>query len=156
MSAHRQRGLGYIEVILAAALLALALVPALDALRSALSIAAHSADLQQRQLARRARMEAVLAEPFGALLAEAALHNDARAASRWSDPPGSAGRLLVQLQLHDFGNLDGDGDSATIADPDLDGDANPYSGDDSPVDALRVRVLDEDGGAVLDALSLRR
>ena len=70
LSAHHssQRGFSYAEVLLSIILLAILLVPAMQALNTA--ILGSSNDLATRQLALRSKMEEVLSKPFGKLYAE--------------------------------------------------------------------------------------
>lgn len=61
-----QRGLSYVEVLLSVVLLVLLLVPALEALQSAIA-GNQSAPVLARQLGLRDKMERVLARPFADL-----------------------------------------------------------------------------------------
>jgi type II secretory pathway pseudopilin PulG len=125
---RRLAGFSYVEVLVATALLALALVPALEALEIGVrGGGVHEAELALHYRAL-AALEEVLAQPFGDLQAEATAA--AGAASAYSDPPGTVDRRLVYLSGHDA-----DGDS--VDDPGL----------------LRVRVEIEATAHVLETLT---
>ncbi len=113
-------GLSYIEVLIATALIAITLVPAIEALTPALQGAAihESSTVQQFHLA--ARLEALLAEPFAALDAEAvAINNPNVASTVYSDTVGATNRRLVYLSRYDADNADGDNDFFTGTDAGL-------------------------------------
>ncbi len=113
-------GLSYIEVLIATALIAITLVPAMEALTPALQGAAihESSSVQQFHLA--ARLETLLAEPFAALDAEAVAINDPTVASTvYSDAAGVANRRLVFLSRYDADNADADNDFYTGMDAGL-------------------------------------
>jgi hypothetical protein len=117
-----------VEVLLATALLALALVPALEALE----IGVRGGGVNEAEVALHYRalgaLEEVLAQPFSDLEAEAIAAGGA--ASAYSDPSGTPNRRLVYLS-----GYDADGDSAP--DPGL----------------LRVRVEIEATAHVLETLT---
>lgn len=100
---HRERGLSYVEVLIAVVMVAVCLVPALDALRDGLS----AADTQRLQVVNqqrlKARLEEVLANRFVTLdaAAMAAGNNPAASVAAYSDAAGSADRLLVTLYRYD-------------------------------------------------------
>jgi len=125
---RRRAGFSYVEVLLATALLALALVPALEALE----IGVRGGGVHEAEAARHYRalgaLEEVLAQPFSDLVAEAIAAGGA--ASAYSDPPGTPDRRLVTLS-----GYDADGDS--VDDPGL----------------LRVRVEIEATAHVLETLT---
>lgn len=139
-SAATQLGLAHIEVLLAALLVALSLVPALDALQAALRSTEGQEQWLMSEARARAAMETLLAEPYPALFAAAADVNDPNAATAYSEPAATPERRRVQLALYDPADADGDGDPFTIDDPNLDGDANPYTGSGIATDLLWARV----------------
>ena len=125
---HRQTGLTYVEVLIAIAIIAVALVPALEALHTGmLGTEIHQASTSQHY-AVTARMEEMLAEQHGVLVAAAAITGGPTMPSSYSDPAGTPDRRLVYVALYDADNLDGDGDVFTVLDPNLDGDSDPYTG----------------------------
>lgn len=104
-----QAGLSYVEALLAVVVLAVALVPALSTLQTALTGAAVHEEVTE-SIARVAnRMEVVLAEPFADLDAEALAVGSPAAPTSYSDAAGP-GRLLVYLSRYDGDDADGNGD----------------------------------------------
>lgn len=101
---HRpnQRGFSYAEVLLSVMLLAILLVPALQALNTA--ILGSSNNLAAKQLSLRSKMEEVLGKPFGVLYAETYLvgANTATSVSTsLSDAYGAPDRRVVVLYRYD-------------------------------------------------------
>ena len=131
-----EAGFSYMEVLLATLLLAISLVPMLDALTAGLQRGNvhRSIVLQHRHLT--SGMEEVLAQPFDDL--EAAEAAAGGAPSSYSDPPG-ADRRLVYLSRYD-------GDNA-------DADSNPFTGTDA--DLLWVRVEIESTPYFMETLTVR-
>lgn len=100
---HRQsqHGFSYIEVLVATILLAVSLVPALEALRGGVfgaSLHEAAADDHYRLTA---HMEEVLAEPYSLLDAAAVAAGDATTPTDYSDPPSTAKRRMVYLSRYD-------------------------------------------------------
>jgi type II secretory pathway component PulJ len=98
-----QRGFTYVEILLSVILLAVLLVPALEALQSAVA-GNQSAALVTRELALRDKMERVLARPFLDLYAQtyAPGGNTTNSVSEsLSDPAGTPGRRNVVLYRYD-------------------------------------------------------
>jgi type II secretory pathway component PulJ len=149
----RQAGFSQVEVLVALALIALALPPALEGLRIGLD----SAGVQSRaaQLAARAAatMETLLAQPFADLRAAAAAAGTGTVPTGWSDAPGAPDRQLVYLSWYDAGDGDGDGNPFTILDPDPDGDANPWTGGAPRIALLWARVEVEGTSVAFESLA---
>ena len=135
---HRQAGLSYAEALLAVAVLATALVPALDSLQTAFAGAVVHAELRDRQQQIANRMEMVLAESFLSLDQAAQAAGSETVASSHSDPVGPD-RVLVFLSRYDGDNADGDDD--------------PFSGTDAGL--IWVRVVMEDTPHELTTLVAR-
>lgn len=129
----RQSGLSYVEVMVTLVLIGIALVPAMDALRTGSLGAAIHAEDSQAYFRQMALMEQVLAEPFSSLLTAAELAADEKTPTTYSDSPGTLGRRLVFI-----GRYDGDADPFVVSDPNADGDNNPFTG---YVGLLWVRVM---------------
>ncbi|MDH3408237.1 MAG: hypothetical protein OEN51_02595 [Gammaproteobacteria bacterium] len=125
---NRQSGVTYIEVMVAAVLIMIALIPAVEALRTGMLSSEILESSSSEHYAVLARMEEVLAEPFGTLTSAASAAGSQSTASIYSDAVGPPGRRLVFIALYDADNADGDGDVFTVLDPNLDGDNNPYTG----------------------------
>ena len=150
---QRQSGLTYVEVLVATLILATALVPALQALHGAAQTASVVAGQSAQRLRLGSALETVLAEPYGNLLAAAGAVNDRGTPTSYSDPAGTTDRRLVHVSFYDIANLDGDGDPFTIADPDTDGDSNPYTGGEVAIDLLWVQVTIEGAADTLETLT---
>ncbi len=135
---HCQVGLSYAEALVAVAVLAIALVPALDSLQTVFTGGAVHEKLrgQQQQLAN--RMEMLIAGPFSSLDQAAQAAGSETVASSHSDPVGPE-RVLVFLSRYDGDNADGDDD--------------PFSGTDAGL--IWVRVVMEDTPHELTTLVAR-
>ena len=112
----RQGGLSLAEVLAATVLLAMTVIPASEALRTALRAAESSEEQTVHEYRMRGKLEEVLAEPFAMLAANAA---GPATASVYSDPPGSSVRRLVFIAPYDADNADSDGDPFTGGEPGL-------------------------------------
>ena len=146
----RQSGLTYVEVMIATALIAIALIPALDALYTGALGGAVLRSSSDEHYAVLAMMEEVLAEPYATLTSAAAAAGGPSIPSSYSDVAGSQDRRLVFVALYDADNADGDGDAFTVLDPNLDGDSNPYTG---YTELLWVRVEVEGSVTSLESLT---
>lgn len=124
----RQSGLTYIEVLVAAVLLAIVLVPAIEALHTGMLGTEVHATAASDHYAALSRMEEVLAEPHSLLLTAAGTAGNYKTPTGYSDTAGSAQRRVVFIGLYDADDLDGDGNPFTVPDPNLDGDNDPYTG----------------------------
>jgi type II secretory pathway pseudopilin PulG len=133
-------GFSYLEILVAIVIIALSVPAALQAMR----IGIDSTRAQERSLGLTQRaageMETVLAEPFASLRAAAASARSSTVPTSYSEPSGTADRLLVYLSLYDAADGDGDRNPFTILDPNTDGDANPYTGTSPHIALLWVRV----------------
>jgi hypothetical protein len=97
-----QSGFFYAEVLLSVLLLGILLVPALQALNTAIS--GSTSNLAARQLMLRSKMEEVLSQPFSALYAQTYLPGGNTASSvstNFSDPSGATDRRVVVLYRFD-------------------------------------------------------
>ncbi len=118
-----QRGLSYAELLVASALIAVSLLPAMQALHGgAQGAQGHARDSLDRLLLE-AKLEAVLASPFADLAAAATAAGSGTVASSYSDSvPSGDGRTLnrqVFLAFYDGDNADADNNPFTGADPGL-------------------------------------
>lgn len=137
-STDRQSGLTYIEVMIAALLISIALVPAIDALYTGTLASNVYTTSSAEHYAALAKMEELLAEPQALLItAAAAAGNETTPSTYYSDAAGIPNRRLVYVALYDADDGDGDGNVFTVPDPNLDGDNDPYTG---YTDLLWVRV----------------
>jgi hypothetical protein len=97
-----QAGFSYAEVLMSVLLLAILLVPALQAMSS--GIAGSGSNLANRQLRLRSKMEEVLSSPFGELYAETYLvggNTASSVSSAQSDASGAVDRRVVVLYRFD-------------------------------------------------------
>ena len=122
---HCQAGLSYAEALVAVAVLAIALVPALDSLQTVFTGADVHEMLRSRQQQIANRMEMLIAEPLSSLDQAAQAAGSETVASSYSDPFGPD-RVLVFLSRYDGDNADGDDD--------------PFSGTDEDLIWMRVAV----------------
>ena len=104
LSAHHssQRGFSYAEVLLSVILLAILLVPAMQALNTA--ILGGSNKLAARQLALRSKLEEVLSKPYNTLYAETSLtggNTITSISANYSDVAGATDRRVVVLYRFD-------------------------------------------------------
>lgn len=148
----RQSGLTYIEVVIAAALIAIALLPAMDALYTGVHGSGVLQSSSSEHYAVLAKMEAVLAEPFTTLTSAAGTAGSQSVPSSYSDAAGPPDRRVVFVALYDADNADGDGDVFTVLDPNLDGDNNPYT---NYTGLLWVHVAAEGSVTSLESLVAR-
>lgn len=98
-----QSGLSYIEVLIATILVAVSLVPAVEALRGGIFGAGlhQAAAVDHYRL--KAKMEEVLAEPYASLDAAAVAAGSETTPTSYSDPVGPSPRRLVYLARYDPG-----------------------------------------------------
>lgn len=123
----RQRGVSYIEVLVASAIIAVSLVPAMEALNASMKSSQLSETAQQRNFLLTDKYEEVLAQSFDALDAEAeSLANQTTPSPVFSDPAGVPNRRLVYLQRYDADNVDNDN--------------NPFTGGDAGLCWVRVEI----------------
>ena len=100
---QRQRGLSYVEVLVAVVILAVCLAPMVDALRNGVRAAGIQSDYTINQQRLKTRFEAVLANNFATLDAAAMLAGNSPAATvaAYTDAAGTTDRLLVTLYRYD-------------------------------------------------------
>ncbi len=114
---RRQSGFSYVEVLVASVLIAISLVPAMEALRTGiLATGAHRSQVS-RHGGIAGKMEEVRAQRF-ALLEDAEVAAGGGASS-YSDTPGTPDRRVVLLSRYDGDNADADDDPLTGTDDDL-------------------------------------
>ena len=125
---NRQSGFSYMELLVATLLIAIMLVPALDAMQSGIKGSGIHTQLAQNQYRMISKMEETLALPFSELLQQADLVADPTVLipEPYSDTAGTKFRRLVYLARFD-------GDNA-------DGNDNPFNGTDEGLLWLRVTI----------------
>lgn len=111
------RGFSYLEVMLAVVLVAVCLVPLLEAVSSSLSLLEGGEDHLVDHLSLQAKMETVLKEPFGDLAAAGLAAGSLSVATSYSDvaPFMTADNRLITRQVY-IALYDGDGDSTPDSD----------------------------------------
>ena len=144
----RQQGFSYVEVLVALFIITIALAPAMQALQSGIQGAGIHQQTTQQYYALLARMENLMAESYGNLLAAAQSAGNAATASSYSDPAGQNNRIMVYLALYDA-----DADPFIIADSNSDGDNNIYTG--ATADLLWLKVQLENSPYAFEGLKNR-
>lgn len=132
-----QQGASYIEILVATALIAISLIPASEALRSATASSSIYSDYSVQNYRLLAKMEEVLARSYFSLETEAAAVGSETIPTIFSDAVATPDRRLVYLSPYDADNADADNDPFTGTDPDL----------------IWVRVQIEDSALVLESLT---
>ena len=115
-AARRQSGISYPEVLAAVIVVAVAAIPATNALRGAMSTVEADSRATVNHYRLKEKMEQVLADPFAAVAAQAAGNTTA---SVYSDPAGSVDRRVVYIAQYDGDDADADDDPFTGTDPGL-------------------------------------
>lgn len=115
---RRAAGLSYIEVLLATLLIAIALVPMMDALGPGLQGARIHRDQAEVHYALTGKLEEVLAQAFDDLDAAATAAGDYKIATSYSDP-GATVPHQVFIWRYDVDDADGDGDVFTGGEDDI-------------------------------------
>jgi type II secretory pathway pseudopilin PulG len=133
-----QSGFSYMELLIATLLIAIMLVPALDAMQSGIQGSAIHTELARNQYRMISKMEQTLALPYSTLLEQADLVADPNVLipAPFSDVAGTESRRLVFLARYD-------GDDA-------DADKDPFTGTDAGL--LWVRVTIEDNPRSLETV----
>jgi len=112
-SLGRPSGFAFLEVLVAAVILAVALVPASSALRAASEHGRQSRDRLSIEYLARAKLETALAASWITLNDEAVITGGTTASTLWSDPVSEPNRRLVYVSPHDIDNADGDNNALT-------------------------------------------
>jgi hypothetical protein len=131
MSRHLQRGLAYVEVMVALVLVTSALVPMLGAMDNATLNSQPLTDAATRDAQLRSKMEDVLSRPFATLNAETYLsggNTTTSVSANLSDAAGPQRRIVIVYRS--------DGTALTASD----------------VGLVRIRVAWESGGTGLEVL----
>ncbi len=138
-SERRTAGFSYVEVVVATLILAIALVPALEALRTGLTAGENTTTRIEDHYHVLGLYEEVQAEAFAKLEAAAVSAGNHTTASSYGDAAGTPRRRLVYLASYDGDDADGDGD--------------PWTGTDDGLLWLRVEL--EASDLVLESLVIR-
>ena len=121
MSRRRIEGASYIEVLVATAILAATLLPAVEALRAGTMGSEIHASQTELHFRISGRLEELLVEPFESLDDEAQAIGDRNVPSAvYSDPAATLNRRLVYLSRYDGDDINpSDGDPFTDTDEGL-------------------------------------
>lgn len=107
---HRQSGLSYVEVLIAALLIVISLAPMMDAMRGATTSSGIHEDSAVRHTHLLAKMEEVLSEPFTSLAVAADSYplggNPWTSPTSYSDAADATNRRLVFVAFSDGDNDD--------------------------------------------------
>jgi len=114
-----QRGLTYVEILIATLLLVIGLVPALDALRNAVLGTGSNDGYVVAQHRLYGQLEELLVEPFSDLDEAAQAAGSPTTPTTYSEPGGTPGRMLVFIARYDGDNADGDTNPMTGGDEGL-------------------------------------
>ena len=114
-----ESGLTLVEVLVTIVLLAIVLIPAIQALQTGIVGADVHADVASSHYRLTSRIEELLVEPFADLSDAAIAAAAPTTETTYSEAAGPPGRLLVYLSLYDGDNADADNDPFTGIDPDL-------------------------------------
>lgn len=141
-------GFSYLEVLVALFILSIAIVPAMEAMHSGIQGTGIHQQTAEQHYALLTRMETVMTESYGTLLAIAEAAGNASTPSSLSDSAGQTDRLIVYLSLYDA-----DADPFTVTDPNNDGDNNVYTGDSSNL--LWIKIALENSAYAFESLRKR-
>lgn len=144
----RQPGFSYVEVLVALFLVAIALVPAMDALQTGITGANVHKAYTAEYYSQLQKMEELQATPFTGLLNAAKVAANNTTPTSFSDASGIANRNLVYIALYDA-----DANPFSITDTNADGDNDPYTG--NTANLLWVKVLTEGSAQGLETLISR-
>ena len=116
---NKQKGLSYIELILAVILIAISIAPIHSSLNSSLRSYDHSQEIVDDALHVSNLLEQLTNEKYAQLYQKALNAGSHTIATSYSDPPTVANRRLVYLSLWDGDDADSDNDGHTGADAGL-------------------------------------
>lgn len=118
-AARQQLGFSYVEVLIAVAIMAIALVPAIESLQASMqNTGAHPA-MATEEAWLSSLFETTLAESFSTLDSEALRVASSTIPTVFSDTAGTQPRRLVFLSRYDGDDADGDNDGFTGTDDGL-------------------------------------
>ncbi len=115
---RREAGLSYVEVLVATLLIAIALVPMMEALGPGLQGAQIHRDRAEVHFVLAGKLEEVLAEPFEDLDAAATAAGDYKVATGYSDAAATVPHEVF-IWRYDVDNADGDNDVFTGGEDDI-------------------------------------
>jgi prepilin-type N-terminal cleavage/methylation domain-containing protein len=143
-----QKGFSYVEVLVAMVLIAIALVPAMNALQTGIMSANVHQTLTAEYYSQSKKMAELQSTPFTSLLNAAKIATNNTTPASFSDAVGTDNRNLVYIALYDA-----DAAPFTITDTNVDGDNDPYTG--NTANLLWVKVMIEGSAQGLETLISR-
>ncbi|MFK8030339.1 MAG: hypothetical protein AB8G18_08860 [Gammaproteobacteria bacterium] len=135
-SRFRQAGLSYLEVLIAAAVIAVSAFPVSTALKHAMNSADHSQQSTVRHFQLLEKMEEVLSYPYSDLVLQS---GTVFRPGDWSDDAGVADQRLVYIVPADGDNADLDNDLLTGVDNDFLLIRVEYANQNGRLEAIKVR-----------------
>lgn len=144
----KAQGFSYVEVLVASMLIAIVLVPAINALQTGIQSTGIHQDLTVQHYLRLQKMEELQAEPYANLLTAAKTAANKTTATSYSDASGTSNRRMVFMALYDA-----DADPFTLIDPNTDLDNDLYTG--STANLLWIRVETEGTAQGIETLVSR-
>lgn len=119
MKANRDSGFSYVEVMIAAVIVAIALVPGMRALSSGFASTDAHLRFTEEYFHITTRLEELLALPLSDLEAEALRVGSPTLSTDYSDASGASMRRVIYLSRYDADNADGDDNRFTGVDEGL-------------------------------------
>lgn len=152
-----QGGLSYVEVLLSLIILAVAIVPATESIRTGMQTAVVHEDVITYHYSLLSKMQEIKSLQFSQLLNAADSSGSHVTPSEYSDAIGEEPRRLVYLSFYDADNSDADSDVFTILDGNADGDNNPYTTLDSEpsISVLWISIEHENSTGPIQTLVMR-
>lgn len=135
LAVRPQRGLSYLEVLIAISIIAVSVIPVGTALKHSLDVDAHSRDVTERHFLMLKKMEEVLSYSYLELSQDAS----ASLSTRFSDDASADPRRLVYVMEADGDNADADNRLDTGADTELLLIRTEYADGTHRLEALRSR-----------------
>lgn len=115
----RCSGFSYVEILIAIALLALLLIPAMDSLHNAIRAGGTQSEIATRGRHLQSLYEEVLAQRFSDLDAAGLAAGSPTVATSYSDAVAAVPRRLIYIARYDVDNADADDDPFTGVDSDV-------------------------------------
>jgi hypothetical protein len=142
-SLRKNRGLSYMEVMVAVFLLMLIIIPLMRSLEWGINTQKIVHKQQELVWHLQSKMAEVKVRKITALLEAAHTAGAYTTASSYSDAPATENRRLVYVWYYDINNVDADNNPFTIFDANTDADSDPFTGTDVVMDLVWIKVAIE-------------
>lgn len=154
---QHQEGLSYVEVLLSLIILAAAIVPAIESIRTGMQTAGVHEEVITKHYSLLSKMQEIKSIQFDALLSAAKFAGSNTNPSEYSDAVGEDPRRLVYLSYYDTDDSDSDSNVFTILDSNSDGDNNPYTtlSSESGLSILWISIEHENSNGTIQTLVMR-